>query len=201
MLTCQNISLFSLNTKVIFTNLSITLLSGAIVMIRGKNGAGKTSLLRIISGIQTPSQGEVFINNVRISELARPFIGYLGHRLGLKLELTVEENLIMWAKFYSSEMMIPAAVTYFSLQELLQQPVYKLSSGMKKKVALARLMSCHSKIWLLDEVEANLDEENRKLLYNAIAIKASSGGIILWASHLICPWQNIEEIRLEDFNE
>lgn len=201
MLTCQNISLLSSNNTVIFANLSITLLPGAIAIIRGKNGAGKSSLLKIIGNIQSPTAGEVYIHNIHTNKLQKPFLGYIGHQLGLKLDLTVEDNLVMWAKFYDSVTLIPAAVTYFRLTDLLSEKVYKLSSGMKKKVALARLMACYSKIWLLDEVETNLDEENRKLVYNLIAIHTNSGGIVLWASHSPAPWSNALEINLERYKK
>lgn len=201
MLTCQNISLLSSNNTVIFANLSITLLPGAIAIIRGKNGAGKSSLLKIIGNIQSPTAGEVYIHNIQTNKLQKPFLGYIGHQLGLKLDLTVEDNLVMWAKFYDSITLIPAAVTYFGLTDLLSEKVYKLSSGMKKKVALARIMACYSKIWLLDEVETNLDEENRKLVYNLIAIHTNSGGIILWASHSPSPWSNVLEVNLEQYKK
>lgn len=201
MLTCQNISLVSSNNTVIFANLSITLLPGAIAIIRGKNGAGKSSLLKIIGNIQSPTAGEVYIHNIQTNKLQKPFLGYIGHQLGLKLDLTVEDNLVMWAKFYDSVTLIPAAVTYFGLTDLLSEKVYKLSSGMKKKVALARIMACYSKIWLLDEVETNLDEENRKLVYNLIAIHTNSGGIVLWASHSPSPWSNALEVNLEQYKK
>ncbi|KJV55502.1 heme ABC exporter, ATP-binding protein CcmA [Orientia chuto str. Dubai] len=202
MLTCQNISLFSFyNNEVIFSNLNITLLPGAIAIIRGKNGAGKSSLLKIIGGIQLPTAGEVYINNIQTNKLQRPFLGYLGHQLGLKLNLTVEDNLILWAKFYDSVTLIPAAITYFKLTNILSEKVYKLSSGMKKKVALARIMSCYSKIWLLDEVETNLDQENLQLVYNLVTIQANSGGIILWASHSPSPLSSILEINLERYRK
>ncbi|WP_342638656.1 heme ABC exporter ATP-binding protein CcmA [Orientia tsutsugamushi] len=201
MLTCQNISLLSSNNTVIFANLSITLLPGAIAIIRGKNGAGKSSLLKIIGNIQSPTAGEVYIHNIQTNKLQKPFLGYIGHQLGLKLDLTVEDNLVMWAKFYDSVTLIPAAVTYFRLTDFLSEKVYKLSSGMKKKVALARLMACYSKIWLLDEVETNLDEGNRKLVYNLIAIHTNSGGIVLWASHSPSPWSNVLEVNLERYKK
>lgn len=200
MLTCNNISLISLN-KVVFTNLSVTFLPGTIAIIRGKNGAGKTSLLRVIAGIQSPTLGNIYINNNDIHILEQPIYSYLGHNLGFKEELSVIDNLTFWSALYNSMELIPAAISYLQLDPYLNEPLYKLSSGFKKRVAIARLVSCCSKIWLLDEIETNLDQYSTQLVYHLMAAHADAGGIIIWASHASTPWKNILEINIEKYKK
>lgn len=174
---------FSIYQKKLFDNLSITFLNSAITYVKGANGCGKTSLLRMIAGIMQPNSGNIFYKNLNINNIAKPYCTYIGHNLGLKLEMTVFENLKFWSEIYNSVETLDAAIHYFKLYDLLDEKCYTLSSGLQKVVALARLIACQSDLWLLDEVETNLSKENRDLLNNLIVMKANSGGIVLLSSH------------------
>ncbi|MGI4752493.1 MAG: heme ABC exporter ATP-binding protein CcmA [Janthinobacterium lividum] len=174
---------FNIYQKQLFDNLSITFLDSAITYIKGANGCGKTSLLRMVAGIMQPSNGNIFYKNLNINNIAKPYCTYIGHNLGLKLEMTVFENLKFWSEIYNSVETLDAAIHYFKLYDLLDEKCYTLSSGLQKVVALARLIACQSDLWLLDEVETNLSIENRDLLNNLIVMKANSGGIVLLSSH------------------
>lgn len=175
---------FNIYQKQLFDNLSITFLDSAITYIKGANGCGKTSLLRMVAGIMQPSNGNIFYKNLNINNIAKPYCTYIGHNLGLKLEMTVFENLKFWSEIYNSVETLDAAIHYFKLYDLLDEKCYTLSSGLQKVVALARLIACQSDLWLLDEVETNLSKENRDLLNNLIVMKANSGGIVLLSSHV-----------------
>jgi heme exporter protein A len=150
--------------------MSITFLPTSIVYIKGGNGTGKTSFLRMLSGIKTPSAGKITYDKkaLPISNLEKPYCTYIGHNLAIKPELTVLENISLWARLYNSEILSEAALMYFQLQELADVKCFELSAGNQKKVALARLLVCPSKLWLLDEVDTNLDKANRKILINAV---------------------------------
>lgn len=174
---------FNIYQKQLFDNLSITFLDSAITYIKGANGCGKTSLLRMVAGIMQPSNGNIFYKNLNINNIAKPYCTYIGHNLGIKLEMTVFENLKFWSEIYNSVETLDAAIHYFKLYDLLDEKCYTLSSGLQKVVALARLIACQSDLWLLDEVETNLSKENRDLLNNLIVMKANSGGIVLLSSH------------------
>lgn len=174
---------FSIYQKKLFDNLSITFLNSAITYIKGANGCGKTLLLRMVAGIMQPSNGNIFYRNLNINNIAKPYCTYIGHNLGLKLEMTVFENLKFWSEIYNSVETLDAAIHNFKLYDLLDEKCYTLSSGLQKVVALARLIACQSDLWLLDEVETNLSKENRDLLNNLIVMKANSGGIVLLSSH------------------
>ncbi|WP_347939089.1 ATP-binding cassette domain-containing protein [Rickettsia oklahomensis] len=208
-------------------DLSLTFLPYSITYIKGVNGCGKSSMLRMIAGIMQPSSGNIYYKNCNINNntqhisesfrqdefkgepaqrikihkpkhipqnslvssftkyaVAKPYCTYVGHNLGLKLEMTVFENLKFWSEIYNSTEALHAAIHYFKLHDLLDEKCYSLSSGIQKVVAVARLIACPSDLWLLDEVETNLSKENRDLLNNLIIMKANSGGIVLLSSHL-----------------
>lgn len=187
---------FNIEQRNLF-DLNITLLPSAITYIKGANGCGKSSLLRMIAGIMQPSSGNIYYKNSSINNIAKPYCTYIGHNLGLKLEMTVFENLKFWLEVYNSAETLQAAVHYFKLHNLLDEKCYSLSSGMQKIVAVARLVACQSDLWLLDEVETNLSKENRDLLNNLIAMKANSGGIVLLSSHLENSIKSAQTLQLD----
>ena len=184
MLSLQSLSFRTQDQKV-FENISITLFPSSIVYLKGKNGSGKTSLLRMLAGIQKPTKGIVTYGkkSIPIDKFDKPYCTYIGHKTGLKQELSVIDNLKYWAQIYNSEELVDAAIIYFQLQEHIYKKCYELSAGNQKKVALAKLITCQSNFWLLDEVDTNLDKENKKLLMNLIVSQADSGGIVCISSH------------------
>jgi heme exporter protein A len=195
-LTIENLSL-EYDEKQIFAPISLTLLPGAIVFLSGKNGSGKTSFLRMIAGIiSLQENSKVMINDVPIFELSKPYLNFIEHQIAVIDHFTVLENLEFWSRVYNSEIMIPSALSYFNLTDIMDQKCSELSAGNKKKVALARLSCCDSNLWLLDEVDVNLDEENKSLLHNMIAIKANNGGIIIMSSHNKPPFENVINLKL-----
>lgn len=184
MLSLNSISIET-NKISLIKDISISFLPSAIVYLKGDNGSGKTSLLRVIAGIQKPSRGKITLgkNNTAIEDFPKPYCTYIGHKTGINPELTVYENIDFWAKIYNSSEATNAAIFYFRLEEVADTKCYELSAGQRQKVALARLLACSSQIWLLDEVENNLDADNKQLLKNLIISKADSGGIIIASSH------------------
>ncbi|MGX6960164.1 MAG: ATP-binding cassette domain-containing protein [Rickettsia endosymbiont of Pentastiridius leporinus] len=225
------LSLHKLQFKDLF-NLSLTFLPSSITYIKGANGCGKTSLLRMIAGIMQPSSGNIYYKNIDINNIVKsvgfnykergakpiiigettsnivsefksfdyipkPYCTYIGHNLGLKLEMTVFENLKFWSELYNSLETLEAAIHYFKLHEILDEKCYNLSKGMQKMVAIARLIACQSNLWLLDEIETNLSKENRDLLNNLIIMKANSGGITLLSSHLENSIKSAQALQLD----
>lgn len=186
-LSFYNLSFF-VNYRDLFNSLTISFLPSTIIHVKGKNGCGKSSLLKIIASIQKPTKGSVYFGPLSVVEmgatsLQKPYCVYIGHRLGLKQELTVLENLKFWSNLYNSIETLEASIYYFNLQNILDTKCYKLSRGNQQKVALSRLLSCQADLWLLDEVDASLDQTNKELLHNLITLKASNYGIIVSASH------------------
>jgi len=199
MLTINNLT-FAINERIFFRKFSITLLPSAIIYLQGKNGCGKSSLLKMIADVQQPTSGSIFYNTSIISELKKPYCTYLGHNLGLKFQLTVFENLKFWAETYDSVETLPSAIHYLNLYDILDKKCYTLSAGNLKKVALSRLIACHSNLWLLDEVEANLDHENKSLLQNLIISKANNNGIVIITSHHQISIKTAQTLLLQEYN-
>ncbi|WP_017442666.1 heme ABC exporter ATP-binding protein CcmA [Rickettsia gravesii] len=190
------LSLHQLQFKNLF-DLNNTFLPSSITYIKGANGCGKSSLLRMIAGIMQPSSGNIYYRNCNINNIAKLYCTYIGHNLGLKSEMTVFENLKFWSEIYNSAETLYAAIHYFKLHDLLDTKCYSLSSGMQKIVAIARLIACQSDLWLLDEVETNLSKENRDLLNNLVVMKANSGGIVLLSSHLESSIKSAQILQLD----
>ena len=132
------------NSINIFKPLTFKVYKGQLLVIKGKNGTGKTTLLHCLAGI-IPHQGVIKwkIKNNKI--------GYVGHKFGLKDYETVEEFINFWREVYKSQIILEDIVRKFSLSKLIYSPIGFLSYGQKKKLSFIRLFLLKSKIWLLDE--------------------------------------------------
>ncbi|AZL15164.1 heme ABC exporter ATP-binding protein CcmA [Rickettsiales endosymbiont of Stachyamoeba lipophora] len=194
LITFDNLS-FEYGDQIIFENLSFSTWQGNVVRIIGSNGSGKTTLLKTIAGIHKAKSGRVLLDGK--SELSK--VSYLGHKLGLNLELSVIDNIIFWAELNDSVELIRAALSYFKLGVLADEKCCNLSQGQLKRVALARLMVVPSNIWVLDEPEINLDPEFQERLFHVIRVRAMEGGIIFIASHLSLPIENMISIHMDYF--
>ena len=201
MLTLSNIACYK-NQQLIFKDLGFSIGSGSALILSGSNGSGKTTLLKIIAGLCKQSFGEILWNNQNVQDFYSEFsadINYIGHKNFLKPNLTVLENLSFYANLSDTEILLPSAVKYFSLEEVLQKPIHKLSSGWQKKVMLAKLLCCPATIWLLDEPTVNLDQNAKELLFNLVSIKVKDDGIVIIATHEDLFTPIASKIYLEDF--
>lgn len=184
MITLHSLCLIVQDQK-IFKEISITCMPAAIVHIKGINGSGKTSLLRMIAGIQTPTEGFITYGkkSIYINKLKKPYCTYIGHKIGLKLEFTVIDNLKYWSDLCDTKNLLDNAITYFQLNKYTNKPCYELSKGTQKKVALSRLIICPSKLWVLDEVDVNLDCITKERLISLITLQERKGGITFISTH------------------
>ena len=202
MLTCQNLSLAN-NIGTIFSNLNFSVLPGSLLAITGKNGSGKTSLLKMILGLLENKSGKIFWNNINILEdilLFRQNICYIGHFNALQDNLTVIENLKFWCGFRGEQDLIQPAIRYFLLNDIQDIKVSLLSEGLKRRVELTKLLLYRTHLWLLDEPETNLDNLSKDLLNNLIKIRVKEGGIVLVATHSNEITKKTPPLNLEDFS-
>lgn len=159
--------------------------SGEVLLVAGRNGSGKSSLLKAIAGLLPPESGQILFNGKPLQD-APDFtrsIVYLGHKRGVEPSMSVKAHVAFWARAFNSRELIDAALHYFDLEDIADTPVHTLSAGWQQRVALTRLILQPGKIWLLDEPTAGLDEDGMRLLNNIIESRQEQGGIVLIASH------------------
>jgi heme exporter protein A len=177
---------FARNDEAIFGPLDFALRAGEVVLIEGDNGSGKTSLLKVLSGLLEPSAGDVLLNGTHLT-LARLShqVALLGHLLGLKMELTSLQNLRFAVGLggIRSGITPQLALASVGLEGYEDQPLRTMSAGQKKRVALARLLLVPAGLWLLDEPYANLDRGGIELVNRLLDHHARRGGAALITSH------------------
>ncbi len=160
---------------------------GEALLLRGANGSGKSSLLRLLAGFMAPAGGrllhegrDAFADPARY----RLALHHLGYQDGLKPALTVMENLEAVASLLGAGTeRLEAALDAFALRDLGRTPARFLSTGQRRRAALARLVAVERPIWLLDEPETGLDRQSREALLALIGRHRARGGIVLVASH------------------
>jgi len=191
------------NNKLIFEEIGFRLGNGDILQIRGPNGSGKTSLLRILCGFILPEEGEVNWNGRTIRDDLDDYtkeINYVSHNNGIKSELTPLENLNVSRQltYAQREISITKIISTMSLSDIADTPVHKLSSGQCRRVALSRLLLSRAPVWLLDEPFTTLDNSGRQLILELITSHSYSGGITVVATHepLCLPDRQLLEITL-----
>ncbi len=177
--------------RCLFANLSFTLASGELMLLEGRNGSGKTSLLKTLAGILEPEAGEVRWNGQATRHQQQAFFGataWLGHRIGFKRDLTAIENLRFEASLRPVRTRdIEEALERVGVLRLKKLPLRALSAGQQRRVALARVLLAAAPLWLLDEPFTNLDRDGRELVLELIAEHVESGGLCIVAAHQDIP--------------
>jgi heme exporter protein A len=172
--------------KKLFDGLSFRVTAGQALAVEGANGAGKTSLLRLIAGFLTPSAGRLVVKSPQgesddVEERGK-VIGWLGHQDGLKPQLTVIEQLNFFAHLYGKSV-DGALLEQIGLARQADLPCRYLSAGQRRRLALARLLASARPLWLLDEPFAALDAAGQALVGQLMARHCGQGGIIIAATH------------------
>ena len=188
--------------RTLFTGLDLVVSAGEWLHVRGENGIGKTSLLRLLSGLTKPAAGEIFWNEQLISadpsEYHRNLL-FLGHRDSLKEDLTALENLSIATALDGivvTEDEILLSLHRFGLRGREDLPVNCLSAGQKRRVLLARLLLRQAKLWILDEPFNALDVRAVEMLSELILEHIASGGMAIMTSHQEIPMPNGRVVQL-----
>lgn len=175
--------------RVLFENLSFSLQSGDLVQIEGRNGTGKTTLMRIVAGLGDKEEGDIKWNGESIQSNREDFhqsLLFLGHQTGVKRDLTAFENLRFYQSIHApltSDQQIFTALTQVGLAGREDVPVAQLSAGQQRRVALARLWLSEQMLWVLDEPLTAIDKQGVKVLENLFLEHANKGGIVLLTTH------------------
>lgn len=166
----------------VFTDVNFALSTGQLMELRGPNGTGKSSLLRLIAGLGEPASGQITLAGGSADLSIGQQAHYAAHQEAIKSPLTVIENLKFWGDFLGGGDM-DAALAAFDLEALADFPAALLSAGQKRRLSLARLALVPRLLWLLDEPTVGLDTASLDRLTRLLRGHLSGGGLAVVATH------------------
>ncbi len=192
--------------RVLFENLQFEIKPGELVQIEGRNGTGKTTLLRIVTGLGDREEGIIKWKGEEVEKSRDVFhqdLLFLGHQTGVKRELTALENLRFYQSIQnnrSSDEEIFTALTQVGLAGREDVPVAQLSAGQQRRVALARLWLSKQILWILGEPLTAIDKQGVKVLESLFASHADNGGIVVLTTHqdMFSDSPKLRKIKLGD---
>ncbi len=182
----------------VFSGVGFSLGEGDVLTVTGPNGSGKSTLLRVVAGLLPAAGGSVRLEG---GGEAFPTVAsaahYLGHLNAMKPTLTVAENLAFWREFCGeAELGVNAALETVGLGAIGHLPYGYLSTGQRRRAAIARLLVSRRPVWLLDEPTAGLDAESARQFSVLMAKHIAGGGIIVAATHLPLGIEGAAELRM-----
>lgn len=168
----------------VFDGLDFAAVSGEAVAVVGRNGSGKTSLLRLIAGLLVPAGGTIALDGGDGQLTLAEQCHYLGHRDALKPALSVAENLTFWDDFLGGERFDAAeSLAKVGLDHATHLPAGFLSAGQRRRLSLARLLTVRRPVWLLDEPTNALDVAGQDMFAGLMREHLAAGGMIVAATH------------------
>jgi len=202
MLLINNLS-FSRNKTKIFENLNLSLNNKGMIQIKGKNGSGKTTFLKVILNILEPESGEIIWKGKNIKKNIFDFYNqttFIMDNNTSTRELSVQDNINFWKGLSSSKLNndeIFKLLKKLDIEQYYKTRVMLLSSGERKKLELLRLILEQKKLWVLDEPFNHLDDLSIEILNQTFLDHINSDGMILFASHFD---PNISNLETLEFN-
>jgi heme exporter protein A len=184
--------------RTVFSGLEFTIGSGQALLVIGRNGAGKSSLLRMVAGLVRIAGGQLVLAGAAGDTTIPEQAHYLGHQDALKPSLTVAENLGFWIRYLGGDQPLQAALATVGLAALADLPAAYLSAGQRRRLSLARLLGVRRPVWLLDEPVSALDRDGQNVLAGLMRQHLSAGGIIMAATHGPIGLDDAAELRLGD---
>jgi heme exporter protein A len=184
--------------RLVFEGLSFELGSGEALVVTGRNGAGKSSLLALVAGRLRPDAGHIRVEGAGGERTLAECLHVLGHRDALKSALTARENLSFARDLLGDPALCPSdALEAVGLINVARLPVAYLSAGQRRRVALARLLVARRPLWLLDEPTSALDTASQDLLFRLMGAHLAGGGLLMAATHAPLHLERVRELRLD----
>ena len=173
--------------RLLIRDLDFALNPREMLLLEGKNGSGKTSLLRAMAGLLEFESGELLWDGVSVFSHRQDFHGamtWLSHRTGLKGDLTLVENLRFEAGLRAQrDIDFESVLRRLGIERLTRLPLRSLSAGQQRRVSLARLLLTDAPLWLMDEPFTNLDREGRALVMELVSEHLAKDGMCVMAAH------------------
>ena len=202
MLTADGLAAFR-GERLVFSGLSFAVPAGGATVLVGPNGSGKSTLLRVLAGLGRLEAGLLLWDGRdaladRTQHALR--VAYVGHQDAVKPGLTVAENLDFYRRVRAAETgpapTLADALAALGLTDLADLPARMLSAGQKRRLALSRLAVSAAPLWLLDEPTLGLDTAAIARFGTLLRAHRDRGGIVLAATHVPLPLDNVGEVRL-----
>ncbi len=177
--------------KEILSNISFKINKGKIIGLLGKNGMGKSTIIKLLNGLLTPTSGEILINNLAPGVESKKIISYLPERTYLDKTMKVEEILKYFSLFYEDFNLDKAKKLLNDLNLNGTDNLNKMSKGMLEKLQLALVMSRDADLYVLDEPLGGVDPATRDYILDTILTNFKDGASILISTHLISDIERI----------
>lgn len=181
----------SYGNKEVLKNINLEIPNGKIIGLLGKNGTGKTTLIKLITGLLTIDKGEILINGKEIGPESKLAITYLPERTYLDKSMTIKETLEFFKEFYANFDIKKARKLLKTLDLNENQKLVKMSKGMQEKVQLVLVMSRKVDLYILDEPLGGVDPATRDYILDTILTNFNEGASILISTHLISDIERI----------
>jgi heme exporter protein A len=184
--------------EAVFEGVSFALERECCLTVTGPNGSGKSTLLRVVAGLLPAAGG-----SIRLEQGGTKWPGvteschYLGHLNAMKTVLTVSENLTFWRDFHGApHVPVEEALEMVGLAGVGQLPFGYLSTGQKRRIAIAKLLVSYRPVWLLDEPTAGLDKASERQFADLMKAHLDGGGIVVAATHLPLGLERAENLTM-----
>lgn len=188
--------------KQVLNNITLTVPRGKIIGLLGKNGTGKTTLIKLINGLLTPTEGKIIFEGEKIGPQSKINIAYLPERTYLDKSMTINETLKFFKEFYSNFDIDKAKDLLKKLDLDENQKIIKMSKGMQEKVQLVLVMSRKADLYILDEPLGGVDPATRDYILDTILTNFNEGASIIISTHLISDIERIlDEVIFIDKGE
>ena len=188
--------------KQVLNNISLTVPRGKIIGLLGKNGTGKTTLIKLINGLLTPTEGEIIFEGEKIGPQSKLNIAYLPERTYLDKSMTINETIKFFKEFYSNFDIDKAKDLLKKLDLNENQKIIKMSKGMQEKVQLVLVMSRKADLYILDEPLGGVDPATRDYILDTILTNFNEGASIIISTHLVSDIERIlDEVIFIDKGE
>ena len=190
------------DNKPILKDINLKIPRGKIIGLLGKNGMGKTTLIKIINDLLTPTSGEILINGEKPGIKSKEIISYLPERTYLDKEMTIKQVIKYFEEFYKNFDTQKAIKLLKDLNLDINTKISKMSKGMQEKLQLILVMSRNAELYILDEPLGGVDPATRDYILDTILSNFSEGASVIISTHLISDIERIlDEVIFLDKGE